>query len=123
VASLLEKDRLPARSDLEFALGRAYAASGQSAKAAEALGNIYYAMPTSTEADAAYAEMKKLPSASPATAAQKKTRGDLLMKARRYNDAADMYREPARRGQPYGSTCFPDRPGRSSASRWSKSGR
>jgi soluble lytic murein transglycosylase len=92
-ATLLEKDRAPLRSDLEFALGRAYAASGQSAKAAEALGNIYYNMPTSTEADAAYAEMKKLPSLPPATAAQRKTRGDLLMKARRYNDAADIYRD------------------------------
>jgi soluble lytic murein transglycosylase len=92
-AVLLEKDRIPLRSDVEFALGRAYAASGQNAKAAETLGNIYYTMPTSTEADAAYAEMKKLPSLPPATAVQRKTRADLLLKARRYNDAADAYRD------------------------------
>jgi soluble lytic murein transglycosylase len=92
-ATWLEKDRVPAHSDVEFALGRAYAAAGQSAKAAEALANVYYNMPTSTEADAAYAELKKLPSAPPPTLAQRQTRGDLLMKARRYNDAADTYRD------------------------------
>jgi soluble lytic murein transglycosylase len=92
---LLEKDRLPARSDVEFALGRAYATLGQTAKAAEALANVYYNMPTAAEADAAYAELKKLPSIPPATPAQRKTRVDLLMKARRYNDATDEYRELA----------------------------
>ncbi len=92
-AELLEKDRLPARSDIEFTLGRAYAALGQNAKAAEALANVYYNMPASAEADAAYAELKKLPSLPPVTGAQRKTRADLLMKAKRYNDAADEYRE------------------------------
>ena len=37
------------------------------AKAAEALANVYYNMPTAPEADAAYADLKKLPSAPPAT--------------------------------------------------------
>ena len=92
-ADLLEKDRLPARSDIEFALGKAYAALGQQAKAADALANVYYNMPTAAEADAAYAELKKLSSAPPPTTAQRKTRADLLMKARRYSDAADEYRE------------------------------
>jgi soluble lytic murein transglycosylase len=94
-AELLEKDRLPARSDIEFALGRAYAVLGQNAKAADALANVYYNMPTAAEADAAYAELKKLPSLAPATPAQRKTRADLLMKAKRYNDATDEYRELA----------------------------
>ena len=92
---LLEKDRLPARSDIEFALGRAYAALGQNARAAEALANVYYNMPTAAEADAAYANLKKLPSLPPVVPAQRKTRADLLMKAKRYNDAADEYRELA----------------------------
>jgi soluble lytic murein transglycosylase len=92
-AELLEKDRLPARSDIEFTLGRAYVALGQNAKAAEALVNVYYNMPTAAEADTAYAELKKLPAPPPATAAQRKTRADLLMKAKRYNDATDEYRE------------------------------
>jgi soluble lytic murein transglycosylase len=92
---LLEKDRLPARSDIEFAIGLAYANLGQNAKAAEALANVYYNMPISAEADAAYAELKKLPSLPPATLAQRKTRAELLMKAKRFNDATDEYRDLA----------------------------
>ena len=90
--TILEPLRLPIRSDLEFALGRAYAASGQTAKAAITLANIYYTMPTCAEADAAYTELKKLPSAAPATAAQRKTRADALMSHKRYAEAADEYR-------------------------------
>ncbi len=92
-AALLEKDRLPARSDFELAIGKAYAAVGDNAKAAEALANVYYNMPVSADADTAYAELKKLPSLPPATAQQRKTRADLLMKAHRYSDAVDAYRE------------------------------
>jgi peptidoglycan lytic transglycosylase len=91
-ATLLEQDRLPARSDLELALGRAYAASGQTAKAAEIFENIYYTMPSSAEADAAYAELRKLPSAPPPTVTQVKTRADALMSHKRYAEAADEYR-------------------------------
>ncbi len=90
--SLLEPMRLPMRSDLEFALGRAYAASSQTAKAAETLENIYYTMPASAEADAAYAELKKLPSTPPPTVAQRKMRADALMNRKRYGEAADEYR-------------------------------
>ncbi|HTW57453.1 MAG TPA: transglycosylase SLT domain-containing protein [Terriglobales bacterium] len=96
-AQLLEKDRLPARSDIEFALGRAYAALGENAKATEAFANIYYNMPTAAEADAAYAELNKLPKVPPATSAQRKTRAELLIKARRFDDAANEYRELAAR--------------------------
>ena len=99
-ADLLEKSRLPARSDIEFAIGKAYASLGQSPKASEALSNVYYNMPTSAEADAAYAELKKLSIATQPTAAQRKTRADLLMKARRYSDAADEYRELASHAAP-----------------------
>jgi soluble lytic murein transglycosylase len=91
-ATLLEQDRLPVRSDLELALGRAYAAAGQTAKAAETFANIYYTMPASTDADAAYAELKKLPAVPPPTATQLKTRADGLMGKKRYADAADEYR-------------------------------
>ncbi|MGD1021529.1 MAG: transglycosylase SLT domain-containing protein [Candidatus Sulfotelmatobacter sp.] len=90
--SLLERIRVPIRSDVEFALGRAYAASGQTAKAAETLGNIYYTMPAATEADAAYAELRKLPSVPPPTVAQLKTRAEALISRHRYSDAADEYR-------------------------------
>ncbi len=91
-ATLLEQDRTPVRSDVELALGRAYAAAGQTAKAAEALENIYYTMPASADADTAYAELKKLPSVPPPTATQLKTRADGLMSKKRYADAADEYR-------------------------------
>ena len=43
--AVLEKDRQPPRADLELALGRAYAAAGQPAKAAEILRNLYVTMP------------------------------------------------------------------------------
>jgi soluble lytic murein transglycosylase len=91
--TLLEKDRSPLRSDLEFTLGRAYVAAGQNAKAAQTFANIYYEIPTAAEADSAYAELKKTPGEPPATPAQIKARADLLLKAKRYNEAADQYRD------------------------------
>lgn len=92
-AQVLEKDRVPVRSDIELAIGKAYAAIGQPAKASEALGNLYYNIPTSADADAALAELKKLSIATQPTAAERKTRAELLMKAHRYGDAVDEYRE------------------------------
>jgi soluble lytic murein transglycosylase len=90
-ATLLEQDRTPVRSDVELTLGRAYAAAGQSAKAAEILANIYYTTPASPDADTAYTELKKLPSVPPPTPSQLKTRADGLMSKKRYADAADEY--------------------------------
>jgi soluble lytic murein transglycosylase len=89
--TLLEKIRGPVRSDVEFALGRAYAATSQDAKAAETLANIYYTMPTSAEADAAYAELRKLPSAPPPTVTQLRTRALALVNHKRYSDAVDAF--------------------------------
>jgi soluble lytic murein transglycosylase len=91
-ATLLEQDRTPVRSDVELALGRAYAVAGQTVKAADIFANIYYTMPASADADAAYAELRKLPSVPPPTAIQLKTRADGLMSRKRYADAADEYR-------------------------------
>jgi len=91
-AALLEKILVPIRSDVEFALGRAYAASGQTSKAADTLGNIYYTMPASAEADAAYAELKKLPSAPPPTVTQLRIRAEGLLSRKRYAESADEYR-------------------------------
>lgn len=92
---MLEKDRLPARADIEFGVGKAYAALKQDKKAAEAFANIYYNMPTAGEAEAAYSELQTLPSAPPVTEAQRRTRAELLVKARRYSDAADAFRDLA----------------------------
>ena len=101
-AALLEKDRLPVRSDLELAIGHAYAALGQTTKAAEALANVYYNMPTSPDADAAYAELRKLLPAPAATREQRKARAELLVRARRFADAAEEYRELATHPGPEG---------------------
>jgi len=99
---VLEKSRLPVRSDIEFALGRAYAILGQSAKAADTFSNIYYTMPTAPEADAALSELKKLPAIPQAQPAQHKARAELLMKAKRYNDAVDEYRDLVKNASPEG---------------------
>ena len=97
---ILEKDRLPARSDIELGLGKAYAALKQDARAAQAFANVYYNMPTSTEADAAWAELRAVPSAPPVTEAQRKARAELMVKARRFSEAADEFRELASHATP-----------------------
>lgn len=90
-AALLEKERVPLHSDVELALGRAYEASGQNDKAAAVLRNIYYNLPTSSEAEAAGAELRKLRVAG--GLAERRTRADLLLKTKHYADAASEYRE------------------------------
>ncbi len=94
-AEILEKDRLPARSDIELALGQAYAALKEYPKATDAFSNVYFNMPISDEADAARDELKKLPVAFQPTIKQRSTRAELLMKARRYSDAVDELRDLA----------------------------
>jgi soluble lytic murein transglycosylase len=91
----LEAIRIPARSDVEYTLGRAYAAVGQNAKAAEALETVYYTMPLAGEADSAHIELEKLPSIPAPSIAQRKIRAEDLMKHRRYADAAEEYRSLA----------------------------
>ena len=99
-ADILEKDRLPARSDIEFALGKAYAALKQNPKASDAFSNIYFNMPLAAEADPANEELKKLSIAAQPTPAQRKTRADLLLKGKRYADAIDEYRDIASHATP-----------------------
>jgi soluble lytic murein transglycosylase len=93
---LLEANRQPIRSDLEYALGRAYEAVGQPTKAATIFRNIYFAMPLSAEAPEAEAELTKIQGSTsllPPTLAQKQSRADLLYKGKRYSDAANAYRD------------------------------
>jgi len=95
-ATLQQKDRQPNRADVEMALGRSYIASGETAKAIETLRNLYFTMPLSGEADQADAELKKISipaSIQPPTFGDKKVRAALLLRGRRYNDAANEYRE------------------------------
>lgn len=90
-ATLLEKDRTPVRSDIELAVGRADVALNQDDKASAAFRNVYYNMPVSSESDAAGAELRKLKISG--SLAERRTRADLLFKARRYSDAAVEYRD------------------------------
>jgi soluble lytic murein transglycosylase len=93
---LLEGDRRPVRADLELALGRAYEAAGQPAKAWAILRNLYYTMPLSWEASQTESELKKLagtPETQPASFAERRTRADLLAKGKQYNEAANEYRD------------------------------
>ena len=94
-AEILEKHRTPARSDIELAIGKAYAALKDYPKASIALSNVYYSMPLSPDADAANDELRKLPIGFQATIAQRQTRAELLMKGKHYNDAVDEYRQQA----------------------------
>ena len=94
--ALLEKDRQPTRADVELVLGRAYATAGQTQKAATALRNLYYTMPLSAEATQAEIEFKRLAASAsipPPGVNERRTRADLLMKGKRFSDAADEYHD------------------------------
>jgi soluble lytic murein transglycosylase len=101
--ALLEKDREPIRSDLELLLGRAYAAAGEPAKAVTVLRHLYFSLPLSFEATAAQSELQKLastPGISPPGFSERKTRADLLARAKRFPEAADAYRDLLRESAP-----------------------
>ncbi|MFY9561781.1 MAG: transglycosylase SLT domain-containing protein [Terriglobales bacterium] len=90
-AAVLEKDRAPVRSDLELAIGRAYQVVGENDKAAAAFRNLYYNLPISGEADAAGVELRKLKISGGLI--ERRTRAELLFKAKRWSDAASEYRD------------------------------
>jgi soluble lytic murein transglycosylase len=92
--ALLEKDRQPTRSDLEFELGRAYLAAGQPSKAMTIYRNLYFTVPLSAEASQADLELHKLagPTLVSASVNERQTRADLLMKGKRFSEAAEEYR-------------------------------
>jgi soluble lytic murein transglycosylase len=89
--AIFEKHRDPLRADVELNLGRAYEVTNQNAKATAVFRNLYYKLPTSSEADIAGAELRKLGSVLPASVEERRTRADLLAKGKRYNDAASEY--------------------------------
>ncbi len=89
-AGYLEKHRQPAKADIELALGRAYAKANDAVKAAAIFHGIYFEMSTSPEADLAAIELRGLGEPSPVgTFEQRRTRADLLFKARRYQDTVN----------------------------------
>jgi soluble lytic murein transglycosylase len=90
-AALLEKDRAPVRSDLELAIGRAYEGAGENQKAASAFRNLYFNFPNSFGAEMAGTELRKLGISG--SVADRRTRADLLLKAKHYEEAAHEYRD------------------------------
>ena len=83
------------KADVELALGHAYSALGQTAKAVSIWNHIYAEMPLSSEASAAQLELLKVSAqgfVSTPTLEQRLTRADLLFKGHRYDQAADEYR-------------------------------
>ena len=91
--TILSRNRLPTRADVELALGQAQLKSGDTDKGADTLRHLYYSMPMSPEADRAGALLRGLPEGLGGTFALEKTRADVLAQGRRYRDAAAEYRE------------------------------
>jgi tetratricopeptide (TPR) repeat protein len=94
--ALLEKDREPIRADLELVLGRAYTAAGDPAKAVFVLRHLYFSLPLSFEATVAESELQKLsstPGIPPPSFGDRKTRADLLARAKRFPEASGLYRD------------------------------
>lgn len=93
---LLEADRQPIRADLELALGRAYEAAKQPAKALTIFRNLYYTLPLTWEANQVQTDLNKLATetqAQPVGVEARRTRADLLMKGKQYNEAAFEYQQ------------------------------
>jgi len=106
-AALLEGDRQPIRADLELALGRAYEAGDQPAKALTIFRNLFYTLPTCWEAGQVQGDLTKLAAltqAPPVGLEARHTRADLLMKGKQFGEAANEYRVLATEVTP------PDRP-------------
>jgi len=82
-------------AEVEFLLGKAYVQNGQSRSGAEVLRRVYYDYPTSSQADLAESDLKRIPEAEslPAvTFAEHQRRADGLYKGRRWAPAADEYK-------------------------------
>ncbi len=82
-------------AEIEYLLGKAYVQNGQGRAGAEVLRRVYYDYPTSSQADLADSDLKKIPEAQtlPAvTFAEHQRRADGLYKGRRWAPAADEYK-------------------------------
>lgn len=91
---LLEAHHIPAHADTEYYLGKAYVQNGQGQIGANLLQHVYYDYATSSLADAAEADLRRIPQEEalpPVTYAEHLTRADALYHARRYGAAADEY--------------------------------
>ena len=80
---------------VDYLLGKAYVQNGQGRTGAEVLRRVYYDYPTSSQADQAESDLKKIPEAQslPAvTFAEHQRRADALYKGRRWAPAAEEYK-------------------------------
>jgi soluble lytic murein transglycosylase len=85
----LEKRRQPYHSDLELLLAKAYQEAGEKTKAAEILRGIYFDAPLAPEAELAEQALRAQGEAPPAGGFdQNQARVELLLKAKRYQQAA-----------------------------------
>jgi len=84
--ALLEQHRQPMRPDTEFTLGKAYQGAGEHEKAAAVFSRIYYELPLSSEADIINNDLRSF--TADATYDARFNRADLLLKGRRYAQAA-----------------------------------
>lgn len=91
--TILAKHRLPTRSDVELYLAQAQLKAGYSDSASDTLRHLYFSIPASAEADRAGTLLQGMPQGIGATYALQKVRADALVKAHRFKDAADAYRQ------------------------------
>lgn len=85
----LEKRRQQYHPDLELLLAKAYEAAGEKDKATEILRKIYFEAPLASEADLAEQELRSRGESPPAGSFdQNHARVELLLKGRRYQQAA-----------------------------------
>src|SRR5947209_12856195 len=99
------------RPDVELSVGKAYAAAGNRQQALATLAHVYTDYPTSSLANDALDQLRKLSPSDPlATVSlqQRIARTDLLYKAHRYTEAADELRTLLNQPQVSGSS-NPDR--------------
>src|SRR5579875_406513 len=95
VIHLLQAHRSPANVETEYYLGKAYVQNGDGRTGAAIFQRIYYDYPTSSLADQAQSDLRKIPeeeSLPPVSYAEHLRRANALYKARRYGAAADEYR-------------------------------
>jgi soluble lytic murein transglycosylase len=78
-----------AQADFNYALGRAYQLSGDTAHAAQVYRSLYASKPLAYEAGQAATQMQAM--GSPLSAAERKTHADALFNAKRYSEAGAEY--------------------------------
>jgi len=86
--------KLSGGAEGQYLLGKAYVANGQGQTGAQVLRKVYYSYPTSSQADLADADLKKIPEADllpPPTLSEREHRADGLYRARRWSPAAEEY--------------------------------